>query len=227
MATTAMNAMVARTAMRAMIANGVLDLPRSRDALLAERRSPSLLPQRRRRRVRDLLDRAHDHPGAGLGVNRQEPLAVVRERDALVIAEPPPRGRAGGWSLVVDGAPEIGGTSRRRRCIRSSSETRRSVRRRAATRRSARAPCVRAGYTTPDRAAHHSPAPLDVPRSDRADHPSVRITAKRAERFEGRGRGRRPRRLRVRTPGDGEAQNRTGDTTIFSRVLYQLSYLAD
>src|SRR5918999_3082102 len=28
-------------------------------------------------------------------------------------------------------------------------------------------------------------------------------------------------------PGDGEARNRTGDTTIFSRVLYQLSYLAD
>jgi hypothetical protein len=25
---------------------------------------------------------------------------------------------------------------------------------------------------------------------------------------------------------DGEAQNRTGDTTIFSRVLYRLSYLA-
>ena len=27
-------------------------------------------------------------------------------------------------------------------------------------------------------------------------------------------------------PADGEGQNRTGDTTIFSRVLYQLSYLA-
>jgi hypothetical protein len=27
-------------------------------------------------------------------------------------------------------------------------------------------------------------------------------------------------------PADGEAQNRTGDTTIFSRVLYRLSYLA-
>jgi hypothetical protein len=27
-------------------------------------------------------------------------------------------------------------------------------------------------------------------------------------------------------PSDGEGQNRTGDTTIFSRVLYQLSYLA-
>ena len=26
--------------------------------------------------------------------------------------------------------------------------------------------------------------------------------------------------------GDGETQTRTGDTTIFSRVLYQLSYLA-
>src|SRR6185437_13335664 len=26
--------------------------------------------------------------------------------------------------------------------------------------------------------------------------------------------------------GDGEGQDRTGDTTIFSRVLYQLSYLA-
>jgi hypothetical protein len=27
-------------------------------------------------------------------------------------------------------------------------------------------------------------------------------------------------------PADGEGQNRTGDTTIFSRVLYRLSYLA-
>jgi hypothetical protein len=26
--------------------------------------------------------------------------------------------------------------------------------------------------------------------------------------------------------GGGETRNRTGDTTIFSRVLYQLSYLA-
>ena len=26
---------------------------------------------------------------------------------------------------------------------------------------------------------------------------------------------------------NGEGQNRTGDTTIFSRVLYQLSYLAE
>ena len=26
--------------------------------------------------------------------------------------------------------------------------------------------------------------------------------------------------------GDGEGRNRTGDTTVFSRVLYQLSYLA-
>jgi hypothetical protein len=25
---------------------------------------------------------------------------------------------------------------------------------------------------------------------------------------------------------DGEGRNRTGDTTVFSRVLYQLSYLA-
>ena len=29
-----------------------------------------------------------------------------------------------------------------------------------------------------------------------------------------------------RISADGEGQNRTGDTTIFSRVLYQLSYLA-
>ena len=26
--------------------------------------------------------------------------------------------------------------------------------------------------------------------------------------------------------GNGEGRNRTGDTTVFSRVLYQLSYLA-
>src|ERR1700693_5841078 len=53
--------------------------------------------------------------------------------------------------------------------------------------------------------------------------------------------GRPPRRLRrcgrpraallARRPGglvvdDGESRNRTDDTTIFSRVLYQLSYLA-
>jgi hypothetical protein len=30
----------------------------------------------------------------------------------------------------------------------------------------------------------------------------------------------------VGIPVNGEGQNRTGDTTIFSRVLYQLSYLA-
>jgi hypothetical protein len=29
-----------------------------------------------------------------------------------------------------------------------------------------------------------------------------------------------------RAVSDGETQTRTGDTTIFSRVLYQLSYLA-
>ena len=29
------------------------------------------------------------------------------------------------------------------------------------------------------------------------------------------------------TEADGETRNRTGDTTIFSRVLYQLSYLAE
>jgi hypothetical protein len=28
-------------------------------------------------------------------------------------------------------------------------------------------------------------------------------------------------------PENGETRTRTGDTTIFSRVLYQLSYLAD
>jgi hypothetical protein len=32
--------------------------------------------------------------------------------------------------------------------------------------------------------------------------------------------------MRCRRP-DGEGRNRTGDTTIFSRVLYQLSYLAE
>ena len=30
----------------------------------------------------------------------------------------------------------------------------------------------------------------------------------------------------TRSASDGETRNRTGDTTIFSRVLYQLSYLA-
>jgi hypothetical protein len=32
--------------------------------------------------------------------------------------------------------------------------------------------------------------------------------------------------LPMRNPADGETRTRTGDTTIFSRVLYQLSYLA-
>ncbi len=32
--------------------------------------------------------------------------------------------------------------------------------------------------------------------------------------------------LMARARRDGEGRNRTGDTTIFSRVLYQLSYLA-
>jgi hypothetical protein len=31
----------------------------------------------------------------------------------------------------------------------------------------------------------------------------------------------------LQTRRDGEGRNRTGDTTIFSRVLYQLSYLAE
>ena len=41
-------------------------------------------------------------------------------------------------------------------------------------------------------------------------------------------RGRRPSDVAGRSgPSlDGEGRNRTGDTTIFSRVLYQLSYLA-
>ena len=36
-----------------------------------------------------------------------------------------------------------------------------------------------------------------------------------------------PQEMRFCRPfGDGETRTRTGDTTIFSRVLYQLSYLA-
>ena len=40
--------------------------------------------------------------------------------------------------------------------------------------------------------------------------------------------GRRPRSRHgcPRPVPDGETRTRTGDTTIFSRVLYQLSYLA-
>jgi hypothetical protein len=33
--------------------------------------------------------------------------------------------------------------------------------------------------------------------------------------------------LFCRADSDGETRTRTGDTTIFSRVLYQLSYLAE
>jgi hypothetical protein len=33
-------------------------------------------------------------------------------------------------------------------------------------------------------------------------------------------------RRRTSVDEDGEGRNRTGDTTVFSRVLYQLSYLA-
>ena len=37
---------------------------------------------------------------------------------------------------------------------------------------------------------------------------------------------RTKRRLLCRAVPNGETRTRTGDTTIFSRVLYQLSYLA-
>ncbi len=40
-----------------------------------------------------------------------------------------------------------------------------------------------------------------------------------------RARGKKPLQL-AGASGDGETRTRTGDTTIFSRVLYQLSYLA-
>jgi hypothetical protein len=36
----------------------------------------------------------------------------------------------------------------------------------------------------------------------------------------------RPKAPQTAWLSDGEGQNRTADTTIFSRVLYQLSYLA-
>jgi hypothetical protein len=39
---------------------------------------------------------------------------------------------------------------------------------------------------------------------------------------EGQNRRRQSRPLQ-----DGEGRNRTGDTTVFSRVLYRLSYLAE
>jgi hypothetical protein len=46
------------------------------------------------------------------------------------------------------------------------------------------------------------------------NHPlGLAAIAARIERFAG-------------TSGSGETRTRTGDTTIFSRVLYQLSYLA-
>jgi hypothetical protein len=38
--------------------------------------------------------------------------------------------------------------------------------------------------------------------------------------------GERRRRFDPGRAGSGEGRNRTGDTTIFSRVLYRLSYLA-
>ena len=37
----------------------------------------------------------------------------------------------------------------------------------------------------------------------------------------------KPRGVRGIEPAYGEGRNRTGDTTVFSRVLYQLSYLAE
>src|SRR3954469_14498071 len=60
--------------------------------------------------------------------------------------------------------------------------------------------------------------------------------ARSDRRFWARGRdrqvlrtaGRRPRRPEgTRASANGETRTRTGDTTIFSRVLYQLSYLAE
>jgi basic amino acid/polyamine antiporter, APA family len=44
--------------------------------------------------------------------------------------------------------------------------------------------------------------------------------------FFGTGLSRRRPHRRADYRGDGETRTRTGDTTIFSRVLYQLSYLA-
>jgi hypothetical protein len=54
----------------------------------------------------------------------------------------------------------------------------------------------------------------DNPSSSSADVPSPGVTAARSLT------------LVSELAWDGEGRNRTGDTTIFSRVLYQLSYLA-
>jgi hypothetical protein len=50
------------------------------------------------------------------------------------------------------------------------------------------------------------------------------VTSVRSGAFASR-RDERTARQRPAKP-DGETRTRTGDTTIFSRVLYQLSYLA-
>jgi hypothetical protein len=80
------------------------------------------------------------------------------------------------------------------------------------------------------------PCGRDLPRSGRMDGEAAGLAICRASRPPGKDAVSDAcyARERARTPpgdatqpGNGEAQNRTGDTTIFSRVLYQLSYLAE
>jgi hypothetical protein len=62
-------------------------------------------------------------------------------------------------------------------------------------------------------------------RGFRTSFGTLRDVVARSRSAEDRRSGRRSSRL-AGTSYDGETRTRTGDTTIFSRVLYQLSYLA-
>ena len=55
--------------------------------------------------------------------------------------------------------------------------------------------------------------------------PPASLTSPGSPRTDGNRHGSAEAEPDLRRPG-GEGRNRTGDTTVFSRVLYQLSYLA-
>src|SRR3954452_21659887 len=57
-------------------------------------------------------------------------------------------------------------------------------------------------------------------------HEKATVLRAGAKLVAGRGAGRRKTPRFAGLSGSGETRTRTGDTTIFSRVLYQLSYLA-
>src|SRR5262249_50514972 len=89
---------------------------------------------------------------------------------------------------------------------------------------------LRSDRAPPD---HWNPAPLhrDGETRIRTDRTTSPVTARMPKPKDGEtriqtDRTTSPVTARMPKPKDGETRIRTGDTTIFSRVLYQLSYLA-